>query len=117
MTMQGTVKTSRGNWAEPPREIKIVDGLTRTELDCLDRFVGTGAALVAAGLTQFAQLPGQPGRPKCSASYRPAGGEREPGEPWFRVPGYVTIYRLKDDLFALHLAVSREEHIRKTHIS
>lgn len=113
MTMHGTVTTSRGNWAEPPREIKIVDGLTRTELDCLDRFVGTGAALVAAGLTQFSQLPGQPGRPKHSVSYRPAGGGRESGEPWFRVPGYVAIRRLKDDLFALHLTVSREEQIRR----
>lgn len=38
-----------------------------------DQYIGTAAALVAAGLAELHQFPGQPGRGKCMASYAADG--------------------------------------------
>lgn len=57
-------------------------------------FIGTADALVAAGLIEAHQIPGQPGAGKTMAGYLPDGTRIKQGSSSAqRVPGYIRIYR------------------------
>lgn len=57
-------------------------------------FRGTAEALVAAGLIEAHQIPGQPGAGKTMAGYLPDGTRVKQGSgAAHRVPGYKRIYR------------------------
>ena len=50
-----------------------------------DVFIGTAECLIAAGLIQLQQLPGQPGNGPTSATFYADGSKVERGRHWGRV--------------------------------
>jgi hypothetical protein len=91
-----------------------VPGLEKRERDHLsDDYCGTGEAFAASGLLPFELLPGQPGRPKSNASYRPLGSEKA-DLSWWVVPGFIQVARRADGTYRARLAVSHEERARRT---
>lgn len=98
----------------PPAQVLEVPGLRKAKGRLLraDYYAGSAEAMVASGLVPRSLLPGEPGNPISSASYRPLGAVRE-GGCWFRVPGYLQIFRAPSGLFRAALVVSREEQERR----
>lgn len=81
-----------------------------------DRYRGSAAALVQAGLVAWDQLPGQPGcATKTAASFLPDGQPmpRMYCRPWSLVPGSRRVQRLSADRYEVLVAVSEEEQKRR----
>lgn len=72
-----------------PMSQPAAPGLTVTLLTDADRYAGSMAALIAAGLAEEHEFPGQPGRHRTTVRLRPA--QREPGSLWPLAAGYRTI--------------------------
>lgn len=76
-----------------------------------DVYTGTAAALIAAGLVTEGQLPGQPGRPAHSVTYRdgePATNRPGRGQP----AGYMRIHRTRHG-FRVYIATPNEARIER----
>lgn len=75
-------------------------------------YTGTAGALVAAGLVTLDQLPGQPGRPAHSVTYR--DGEPATHRPGRGRPaGYMRIYRTRQG-FRVYVAIPSEARLEQT---
>jgi hypothetical protein len=101
-----------GHYYTPAKRIAITAGVKHRPLDSrADIYAGTADALVASDILRTDMLPAD-GR--GSLSWRPTGVEREQGQSWCYVPGYLQVSRHFADGFRVIVAVSREEQaIRK----
>jgi hypothetical protein len=96
---------------DPPTEIREVPGLRKSsDSTCADTYRGTKAELLAMGLLQAHQFPGEPGMPIASVTLWPAG--TPPGSSW-RTPGRVTVNRNPSGHFTLALVVPEDEQQRR----
>lgn len=77
-------------------------------------FSGSAAALIAAGLADDGEFPGQAGRGRVSVTYRGLAADRS-GCHW--MPGYRTILRCLDGGFQLRVIVSLAEQTRRRSIA
>jgi len=112
--LSNTPRPTRFNYYDPPVNIRLVPGLVKDEPrepDYFDYYSGSGEVLVAAGLVTSDQLPGYPGRPSTSITYRPRGVQGAQGQ-WREVPGYMTIRRTPKG-YSVALVVSEEEQDRR----
>lgn len=73
---------------------------------CSDTYIGTAAALIAAGIVEEHVLPGQPGRNKMSVTFQ--GEERGRCRP-----GWLQIKRVRSKKFEVIVGVSLEERERR----
>jgi hypothetical protein len=77
-----------------------------------DRWTGSAAQLVRAGVIEEHQLPGRPGRPKTRARYRPDGCMIEPGRnarALMLESGAKKIHRLGTTRFEILVTVNEAE--------
>lgn len=97
----------RPNFYEPASVIREVPGVRRRVIDGeRDSFVGGAEALIATGILTADMLPGQPGRPVSSATYRPHGAG-------WRDPGVLHITVVGADRYRVVLGVPLEERERR----
>lgn len=92
-------------------------GVTKEERSWCDAFTGTAEALVAAGLAQHGQFPGQPGMRKVCVRVL-ADGSLPQGAPTAnrraaREPGAKNIYKKTKTTYEIRLHVSSEEEERR----
>lgn len=88
-------------------------GIARKEMSYCDVFTGSAEALIAAGLVDQHQLPGEPGRGKMMASYLPDGAPAKKGDGKSRfMPGYTKIER-NGKTFKVYVTVDEAEHSRR----
>ena len=93
----------------------LPEGVTKTEETWTDDYRGTAESLVAAGILEMHQFPGQPGRGKTMASYKPDGTPIVKGSRWrFGVPGYMQVVRTGKTRFVVSVAVAEDEGDRKS---
>ena len=74
-------------------------------------YTGSAEALVAAGLVQLSQLPGQPGNGRGMCTYNPDGSKVSKGTPTGRGPGrkYIVAKKCADGrMFEVRLQLSPE---------
>lgn len=79
---------------------------------CSSLFNGSAEELIAAGLAEDGEFPGQPGRGKGSVRYRGIAPPLSEREYVCYAPGFRKIVRYLDR-FQLHVNVSREENARR----
>ncbi len=93
---------------------EFASGVMKTALVWADRYAGTGAALVAAGLVRADQLPGQPGMGKTKVSISPNGAVlRARDSPGAKEPGAKLIERTGKGQYELLVRVSADEEERR----
>lgn len=68
-------------------------GVKRFEEGRYDRYIGTADALIAAGLVESHQLPGQLGNGKCMVSFLPDGSRIRKGSTAGHTPGSLRVRR------------------------
>ncbi len=95
-------RTTSGTAVAPPP-----GSLSRRESIDFDVYTGRGADLVSAGLAAFHELPGKPGRPKCTATYLPNGSAAQGGrvQSWRITTGGRRIERTGADRFEVCVVV------------
>lgn len=97
----------RPNFYEPASVIREVAGVRRRVIDNeRDSFIGSADGLVATGILTADMLPGRPGGPVSSATYRPHGAG-------WRDPGALHITIVGADRYRAVLGVSLEERDRR----
>jgi hypothetical protein len=78
-----------------------------------DWLIGTPEAFAAAGVLRLDLFPGQPGRTKRAATYRPDNASPVSGEEYWQVPGFVQVWQYREEEFRVRLVVSRAERARR----
>ena len=68
-------------------------GVKKVEEDRYDRYIGAADALIAAGLVELHQLPGQPGNGAFMASFLPDGTRVRKGSTAGNMPGGIRVRR------------------------
>lgn len=88
-------------------------GVTYVREVSLDVYTGTAEALATAGLITVDQLPGQPGRPGGSVTYRHGVQATRRGGRGSRGLGYLRIYKKGHGRFSVEVGITDEERIRR----
>lgn len=97
----------RPNFYEPASVIREVAGVRRRVIDNeRDSFIGSAEGLVATGILTADMLPGRPGGPVSSATYRLNGAT-------WRDPGFLQITVIGVDRYRAVLGVPLEERDRR----
>ena len=94
-------------------EIEAWPGVKKSELPWSDSFIGSGDALVAAGIVREEQLP-RPGRARStSIRWRADGTIASQGSYEHGQPGSISISRQGKNRFTVHIGISLEEKQRR----
>lgn len=100
--------------ADKPDLPVLADGIQKTEEIWTDDFKGTAEDLVAAGIVEMHQLPGQPGRGKTRVSYKPDGTAIEKGSKRHGdKAGFKSVTRAGKTRYIVSVNVARDEGERR----
>lgn len=104
-----------GAYYAPAARIDLVPGVSKSpgSWTWTDRYSGTADALAASGIIPRALMPGEPGAPVGSATYRPEGTPKSE-DGWSRTPGYIQLFRNHTGTIRAELTVSLNEQQRRS---
>lgn len=102
-------------------QIAVAPGVVKTRRTLFDRYLGTPAALIAAGIVRVDQIPG-PGKARLkTARWLPDGRLCAPGQTGWSAPGGLSVHLISLSRMDVLISVtdrereSREAEVKKAH--